>query len=151
MGDFALNNMDTESEMFTVNLGLDSYPLLPAATKLGQGNVFTGVCDSVHRGGGVCLSACWDTTPPKSRQPPGSRHPPRSRHDPLEETRPPWEQTPPRSDTPLGADTPQIRPPPEQTPPEPDTPPEPGTPPTHLGLITSPGTKYTMGESRCIW
>ena len=29
---------------------------LPAATKLGQGNVFTGVCDSVHRGG--CLPQC---------------------------------------------------------------------------------------------
>ena len=27
--------------------------LLPPATKLGQGNVFTSVCDSVHRGGGV--------------------------------------------------------------------------------------------------
>ena len=27
--------------------------LLPPATKLGQGYVFTGVCDSVHRGGGV--------------------------------------------------------------------------------------------------
>ena len=26
--------------------------LLPPATKLGQGYVFTGVCDSVHRGGG---------------------------------------------------------------------------------------------------
>ena len=46
-------------------------------TKLGQGNVFTGICDSVHRGG-VCLSACLDT--------PGSRHPP--------------EQTPPRPDPP---------------------------------------------------
>ena len=31
--------------------------------KLGKGYIFTGVCDSVH-GGGVCLSACWDTTPP---------------------------------------------------------------------------------------
>ena len=28
---------------------------------LGQGNVFTPVCDSVHRGGGVCPIACWDT------------------------------------------------------------------------------------------
>ena len=28
---------------------------LPAATKLGQGNVFTGVCDSVHGG---CLPQC---------------------------------------------------------------------------------------------
>ena len=59
------------------------YRFLPAAMKLGQGNVFTGVCDSVHRWGvGVCLSARWDT--PRSRQPP----PPRSRH------------TPPRADTP---------------------------------------------------
>ena len=35
---------------------------LPPATKLGQGNVFTGICDSVHGGhvwlpGGVC--GCW--------------------------------------------------------------------------------------------
>ena len=43
---------------------------LPPATKLGQGNAFTGVCDSVNREG-VCLSACWDTSPP-----PGNRHPP---------------------------------------------------------------------------
>ena len=59
---------------------------LPAATKLGQGNVFTGICDSIHRGG-VCLSACWDTTPgadtplgadtpPEQTPPPRSRHPP---------------------------------------------------------------------------
>ena len=50
---------------------------LPAATKLGQGNVFTGVCDSVHGGGeGVCLSACFDARPPpRTRQtpPPGRR------------------------------------------------------------------------------
>ena len=32
---------------------LDSYilPYLPLATKLGQGYIFTGVCDFVHRGG----------------------------------------------------------------------------------------------------
>ena len=31
-------------------------PLLPSATKLGQGYVFTRVCDSVHRRGlGLCL------------------------------------------------------------------------------------------------
>ena len=49
----------------------------------GQGYVFTRVCDSVHRGG-ICLSACWDTTPleqtsPRNRRPPWSRHPPESR------------------------------------------------------------------------
>ena len=31
----------------------DTY--LPPATKLRQGNVFTPVCDSVHREGGLCL------------------------------------------------------------------------------------------------
>ena len=64
----------------------------PAATKLGQGNVFTGVCDSVHRGE---VSASVDAgipTPGSRHPPPGSRHPP-------------------------GADTPQEQTPPEQTPP----------------------------------
>ena len=33
--------------------------LLPPATKLGQGYIFTGVCDSVHRGGMCgCRGAC---------------------------------------------------------------------------------------------
>ena len=35
----------------------------------GQGNIFTPVCHSVHRGGGwFCLNACWDTTHPWTRQ-----------------------------------------------------------------------------------
>ena len=53
--------------------------LLPPATKLGQGYIFTGICDSVHRG--VCLSACWDTTP----LPRPGRHPHLGpgRHTPL--------------------------------------------------------------------
>ena len=46
--------------------------LLPPPTKLGQGYVFTGVCDSVHGGRGVCLSACWDTHPPGADPPPQS-------------------------------------------------------------------------------
>ena len=33
---------------------------------LGQGNISTPVCHSVHRGG-VCLNACWDTTPAAPR------------------------------------------------------------------------------------
>ena len=50
--------------------------LLPAATKLGQGNVFTGICDSVQGQG--CLPQCMlgyppEQTPPQSRHPPGSR------------------------------------------------------------------------------
>ena len=66
---------------------------LPPATKLGQGYVFTGVCDSVHRGG-VCLSACWDATPPPPEQtPPGQVHPPGAD--------PPGADTPPGPGTPL--------------------------------------------------
>ena len=55
--------------------------LLPPATKLGQGYVFTRVCDSVHGVGGVCLSACWDSPPPGADTPPRA-DPPRSRHPP---------------------------------------------------------------------
>ena len=101
--------------------------LVPAATKLGQGNVFTGVCDFVNRWG--CLPQCMlgymppqEQTPPLGadtplqQTPPSSRHPPRSRHPqsrhPPEQTPPsPQEQTPP-------ADTPREQTlPPEQTPP----------------------------------
>ena len=53
------------------------YCLLPAATKLGQCNVFTGICDSV-KGGSASVYA-------------GIPSP----------SRPPWEQTPPEADTPL--------------------------------------------------
>ena len=71
---------------------------LPAATKLGQGNVFTGVCDSVH-GGGMSLPQCILGYTPAGADPPGADPlPPRSRH-------------PPGADTPgpLGADTPGSR------------------------------------------
>ena len=57
--------------------------LLPFATKLRQGNIFTGVCQSFCSQGGVCLSACWDTHPPgrytlRAGTPPSPRqvHPP---------------------------------------------------------------------------
>ena len=65
-----------------------------------EGYVFTPVCHSVHRGG-VCLSACWDTTTPP---PPGADTPPQ-------------EQTPPQAGTPQGADTPPSRHPLEEAPP----------------------------------
>ena len=69
------------------------YNLLPAATKLGQGNVFTGVCDSVHRRGCLpqCMLGCW--TPPWTRHPP-TRHPPGSR-PPSPGSRPPRADPPP--------------------------------------------------------
>ena len=79
-------------------------PLLPFATKLRRLRFYRHL--SVHKRGcvGVCLSACWDTTPPREQTPPkqthpppekrgavspgsrppypGSRHPPQSRHTP---------------------------------------------------------------------
>ena len=58
---------------------------LPPATKLGQGYIFTGVCDSVHRG--FCLSTRWDTTPRPGRHPPGTRQaPPGPGSHPLEQS-----------------------------------------------------------------
>ena len=119
---------------------------LPPATKLGQGYVFTGMCDSVHRGG--CLPQCML-----------GYHTPRSRHPPEADT--PWRQTPPRADTPQkqnppGADTPQKQNPPggrhplEQTPQGADT--ILGAPPseqTHTPLPeqTPPGADTTPLEA----
>ena len=77
--------------------------------------VFTPVCQSFcSQGEGVCLSACWDTTTPRSRHPP-EQTPPSTRQNPRSRpprTGPPLEQTPPLKQTPPGADTPL-----EQTPP----------------------------------
>ena len=78
------------------------YILLLAATKLGQGNVFTGVCDSVNREG-VYLSAYWD--PPRSRHSPGADTPPRADTSP-EQTHTPWTRHPPDQTPPSGPDTP---------------------------------------------
>ena len=64
---------------------------LPPATKLGQGNVFTGVCDSVHGGGGGSLPQCMLGYRP-------SDQPPRPQADPSGADPP--EQTPSRADTP---------------------------------------------------
>ena len=104
---------------------------LPSATKLRRLCFYRHL--SVHRGGGgVCLSAWWDTTPPIADTPlgadtppradtPWSRHPPRSRHPPEADTprsRPPQEQTHPHRADPLRSRPPRSRHPPEQTPPQ---------------------------------
>ena len=50
-------------------------------TKFGQGNIFSCVCQEFcSQGEGICLSACWDTTPPPEQTPsPGAgTHPRRS-------------------------------------------------------------------------
>ena len=92
----------------------------PQHSMLGQGYVFTGMCDSVH-GGSASVHAGIPPHPgadtpgadtPWKQTPPGSRHPLEA-DIPLEQT-PPQEQTPPRADTPLEQTSPR-----EQTPPPP--------------------------------
>ena len=122
--------------------------LLPATTKLGQGNVFTGICDSVQRG--VCLSACWDTTPqeqtpPEDQTPLGADTPPD--HTPWEQTPPgsrhPQEQTPSQTrHPPWSRHPPWTRHPPDQTPPWEQTPPRPDTPWEVDAIIQSMSSRY---------
>ena len=74
---------------------------LPPATKLGQGNVFTGVYDSVHRGDRADTlpprtdtprdqtPSAPETPPPSGPDTPPRTKPPRSRHTPLQSRHPP--------------------------------------------------------------
>ena len=71
---------------------------LPPATKLGQGYIFTGVCDSVHRGVSASVHA--------GIPPAGSRHPSKAHPlgaDPPEQTIPQADTTP--EQTPLECDS----------------------------------------------
>ena len=84
---------------------------LPPANEVWGKVIFSEVCvkNSVHRG--VCLSACWDTPPPGTRQ------------------APPWDQAPSRTGTSKDQAPLQTRHPPNQVPPPgPGAPPGPGTP-----------------------
>ena len=85
---------------------------LPAATKLGQGNIFTSVCQEFCPRGGGCLPQCmlgYQSQPPQSRHSPGTRHPPLQGAD-----TPPWSRHPLGADTPPGADTPWNQAPPRE-------------------------------------
>ena len=90
-----------------------STTFLPPSTKLGQGYVFTGVCDSVHRG------STWPGTPRDQVHPPGTRCTPRTRYNPGTRSTP-RPGTPPRTRyTPQD----QVHPPSDQLHPSgPDTP-----------------------------
>ena len=89
---------------------------------LGQGNIFTCLSFCSR---GVCLSACWDTTPPC---PPPGPCPPGTMHPPLPCT--PWDQAPP----PPGPCTPHYHAPPGTKHPPPDH-----APP---GTMHPPGTEH---------
>ena len=106
------------------------------------GNIFT-LSVVLFTGGGVCLSACWDTTPPGADRPPRAdtpqtRHTPGTRHllgPDTPRTRHPWTRHPPGSRHPPG-----NRHSPKQTPPRPDTPDQ--TPPDQTAL---PGPDTPLG------
>ena len=65
--------------------------LLPPANEVWSKVIFSVVCvkNSVHRG--VCLSACWDTTPPWQGRTPLARRPPLARQIPPGKADPPWQ------------------------------------------------------------
>ena len=67
----------------------------------GQGYVFTRVCDSVHKGGGLpqCMLGYHHTHLPGTRHPPGKEVPPGRKH-PLGRKHPPPEGSTPRKDAP---------------------------------------------------
>ena len=96
------NRTPLPTYLFKQLLESNSYDsvFLPAATKLSQGNVFTGVCDSVHGGGGLpqCMLGYPQSRPPRA--------------DPLQEQPPPpQEQIPPQSRPPKSRHPPGSRPP----------------------------------------
>ena len=72
--------------------------LLPPTTKLGQGYVFTGMCDSVHRGGGEVSASVHAGIHPLG---PGTPHGTRYNLPPQDQVHPPRPGTPPRP-TPRG-------------------------------------------------
>ena len=122
--------------------------LLPPATKLGQGYVFTGICHSLNRGGQyltryppqtrytpqdqVHLPGPGTPLPPDQVHLPQDQVPPGTRYTPPDQVQPPGTRYPPRPGTPPGTRyTPQTR----------YTHPGPGTPP--WTRYTPPGTRYT--------
>ena len=110
MGTNTISQMKSPQPLLTFGVNIYSgFSLLPSATQFRQGYIFTGVCDSVHKG--VSQHALGQT-PPRQTLPPG-RHPaadtpsgrhPLGRHPPGQtppRQTPPWADTP-WADTPLG-------------------------------------------------
>ena len=76
--------------IFTTTNYTDTHFITARKRSLGQGNIFTPVCHSVHRAG---LSQCmlgYHHPPPRTRHPPGA-DPPGTRHPPPEQSRACWE------------------------------------------------------------
>ena len=75
--------------IFTTTNYTDTHFITARKRSLGQGNIFTPVCHSVHRG---VLPQCMlgYHHPPRTRHPPGA-DPPGTRHPPPEQSRACWE------------------------------------------------------------
>ena len=115
---------DPKKRLVSVNWWLPELPYWLKVTfyrpqrSCGQGNIFTPVCHSVHRGGGSAsmhagIPTPWDQTPPspQSRCPP-SRHPPGADTPPGPDPPRPgttWSRHPLDQTPPLGAETPPPR------------------------------------------
>ena len=117
----------------------------------GQGNIFTPVCHSVHRGEYLTRYPPRDQVHPPWDQvhPPGTRYTPRDQVPPRDQEHPPGLGTPPRDQVhPPGPGTPprdQVHPPTRSTPPRTrDTPRRARYPPGTR--YTPPGTRYTPPE-----
>ena len=102
-------------QCFTKEFSKFASTFLPPGNEVWGKVIFSVACvkNSVHREGGVCLSACWDTPPPG---PPGSR-PPGTRHPQDQAPHPPGPGTPPHPTPDQAPHPPRPGTPPEQTPP----------------------------------
>ena len=93
-------NLWCMAEFFTIHF-YNRVVITARKRSLGQGNIFTPVCHSVHRGGG----STWPADTPLEQTPSGTRYTPPDQVHPLEQT-PPGPGTPPQADTPPGPGTP---------------------------------------------
>ena len=76
------------------------FPLLPPATKLGQGYIFTGICNSVHGGGSASCMLGYhpparQTPPPDKADSPTARQTHLARRPPGKADPLPWQGRPP--------------------------------------------------------
>ena len=70
--DKSLSSLETVRLMNSVKPTVSRF-ITARKRSLGQGNIFSSVCQEFRSWEGVCLSACWDTTPPLSRHPTQTR------------------------------------------------------------------------------
>ena len=115
------SNLHFIDKLLKINTFLFGTKIFTARKRsLGQGNIFSSVCQEFCTRGGVCLSAYWDTTPPPHQaKGPGTplEQTPPGPGTPRAGTAPTLEQTCPQTRHPPPNRYPQSRHPQEQAPP----------------------------------